>query len=59
MRKNRLCPNATDAEIYYMYIAKDWLRFSSDRDGGKKRRAEKKRLSAAQNETDQEQLGGE
>lgn len=57
VRKNRLCPNATDAEIYS--VAKDWFRFASDREGGRKRRAEKKRLSAALNETDREQEGSE
>lgn len=57
VRKNRLCPNATDAEIYA--IAKNWFRFARDREGGEKRRAEKKRLSAAQNETDREQEGSE
>lgn len=56
VRKNRLCPSATDAEIYS--IAKDWFRFASDRDGGRKRRAEKKRLSAG-HETDREQEGSE
>lgn len=52
MRQNRLCSNATDAEIYS--VAKNWFRFASDREGGRKRRAEKKRLSAAQNDTEQE-----
>lgn len=53
--KNHLCPNATDAEIYS--IAKYWFRCAireEERSG-----AEKKRLSAAQNETDWEQEGSE
>uniref|UniRef100_A0A8W8MDM5 Uncharacterized protein n=2 Tax=Magallana TaxID=2171616 RepID=A0A8W8MDM5_MAGGI len=57
VRKNRLCPNATDAEIYS--VAKNWFRFASDREGGRKRRAEKKRLSAAQNDTEQEGNGAD
>ncbi|XP_033728630.1 uncharacterized protein LOC117317804 [Pecten maximus] len=41
VRKNRLCATATDSEI--AAIAKDWFRFSCDRDGGRKRREEQKK----------------
>ncbi|XP_062597855.1 uncharacterized protein LOC134259266 isoform X2 [Saccostrea cucullata] len=44
VRKNRLCPSATDAEIFD--VAKTWFRFASDRDGGRKKREEKKKEKA-------------
>ncbi|XP_033738642.1 uncharacterized protein LOC117326124 isoform X2 [Pecten maximus] len=45
LRKNRLCATATDSEI--AAIAKDWFRFACDRDGGRKRREEQKRIQQA------------
>ena len=41
VRKNRLTGSATDSEIEA--VAKDWFRFASDRDGGRKKRENKKR----------------
>ncbi|KAK3097331.1 hypothetical protein FSP39_008755 [Pinctada imbricata] len=40
VRRNRLCKEATDKEIED--VAKDWLKFSKDREGGRKDRKEKK-----------------
>lgn len=44
MRKNRFCAQATEADVEK--VIKDWLRYSADRDGGRKRRAEKKKENA-------------
>ncbi|XP_078338841.1 uncharacterized protein LOC111134410 [Crassostrea virginica] len=41
VRKNRLTGSATDSEIEAG--AKDWFRFASDRDGGRKKRENRKR----------------
>lgn len=41
MRKNRFCAHATEADIDI--VIKDWLRYSTDRGGGRKRRAEKRK----------------
>ena len=41
VRKNRLTGSATDSEIEA--VAKDWFRFANDRDGGRKKRENKKR----------------
>lgn len=40
VRKNRCCRDATDKDIED--AAKDWLRYSCDRDGGRKDRKQKK-----------------
>lgn len=44
VRKNRFCAQATEADVEK--VIKDWLRYSADRDGGRKRRAEKKKENA-------------
>ena len=41
VRKNRLTGSATDSEIEA--VAKDWFRYANDRDGGRKKRENKKR----------------
>ena len=41
VRKNRLTGSATNSEIEA--VAKDWFRFANDRDGGRKKRENKKR----------------
>lgn len=38
---NRFCAHATEADIEK--VIKDWLRYSIDRDGGRKRRTEKRK----------------
>lgn len=54
MRKNRLCTLATESEIGN--ITKEWFRYASDREGGRKLREEKKRTSeAAEQITDDEE----
>ena len=41
VRGNRFCKDATNKEIED--CIKDWLRFSSDREGGRKKRREKRK----------------
>lgn len=41
LRKNRLCATATDAEI--SGIPKDWFQFAADREGGRKKREDKRK----------------
>lgn len=51
--ENRLCSSATDSEIFE--VAKNWLRFASDRDGGVRKEKKKK-----ENEmTDQQSVGNQ
>lgn len=50
VRKNRFTSNATDSEI--CNVIKDWFRFAGDREGGRKKREERKK--AAQKETERD-----
>lgn len=43
VRKNRLTASATDSEIYN--ITKDWFRFASDREWGRKKREARKKMN--------------
>jgi hypothetical protein len=47
VRKNRLSCDATDIEI--AALAKDWFRFANDRDVGRKRRENRKRVKEMEN----------
>ncbi|XP_061165314.1 uncharacterized protein LOC133174249 [Saccostrea echinata] len=52
VRKNRFCAQATDDDIEK--LIKDWLRYAADRDGGRKKREEKKRNNAREAEGETE-----
>lgn len=50
VRKNRFTSNATDSEI--CNVIKDWFRFAGDREGGRKKREERKKAAQKEKERD-------
>ncbi|XP_062620709.1 uncharacterized protein LOC134282321 [Saccostrea cucullata] len=44
VRRDRLCSSATEAEV--CHTAKEWFRYATDREGGRKRREDRKKAAA-------------